>query len=76
MTDQDIMTLAALVAAYVGVIKKLGLPANYSPIAALAIAAVFVLAPAAALGKLTAISVIGLTAAGAYSYVKNKDGGS
>ena len=70
--ENDILTLAALVAAYVGVTKAFGLPKKYSPIVAIGIAAVFVLVPVEVQEKLIYISIVGLTAAGAYSYTKNR----
>ncbi|MFH5181170.1 hypothetical protein ACHHV8_36725 [Paenibacillus sp. TAB 01] len=75
MQDEMILQLATIVAAYVGVIKTLGVNPKYSPLIAIAIAAVFVLVPNDIQNKVTTISVIGLTASGAYSYVKNKNGG-
>jgi predicted metal-binding membrane protein len=71
----DILTLAALVAAYVGVVKGFGINPKYSPLVALLIAAVFVSVPEVIQAKLILISVIGLSAAGVYSYAKNKDDG-
>lgn len=72
----DILTLAALVAAFVGVAKLLGMPVKYSSILALGIAAVFVLVPDVVREKIILISTIGLTATGAYEYAKNvKNGG-
>ncbi|MBO9599843.1 MAG: hypothetical protein J7559_18730 [Cohnella sp.] len=74
MDNLDIVTLAAIVAAYVGVVKSLGVPAKYSPLVAVLIAAALVLAPDAVQHTLTTISIIGLTAAGVYSQAKNKGG--
>jgi predicted metal-binding membrane protein len=77
VVTQDILTLAALVAAYVGVAKGFGLPAKWTHLVAIGVAAVFVLLPDAAQEKLALISVVGLTASGAYNYVKQptkKDG--
>lgn len=71
----DILTLAALVAAYVGVTKYFGLPEKYTHLVALAVAAIFVLVPEVVQAKITLISVIGLTASGAYQYVKKRDNG-
>jgi len=73
--EQDILTLAALVAAFVGVAKGYGVPAKHSSVIALIVAAVIVLVPAEVRDKIILISTIGLTASGAYSYVKNRDGG-
>jgi len=78
----DILTLAALVAAIVGVIKAFGAGTKYeatvgklAPVFALFIAAVFVLVPDEIQSKVTLICVIGLTASGAYHYTKNSTGG-
>lgn len=68
--DMDILTLAALVAAYVGVAKLLGMAAKYSSILALVIAAILVLVPEQAREKIVLISTIALTATGAYEYGK------
>lgn len=69
--ELDILTLAALVAAYVGVAKLLGMPAKYSSLLALGIAAVIVLVPDGFREKIVIISTIALTATGAYEYGKN-----
>lgn len=76
MIENDILTLAALVAAFVGVVKGLGLASKYSPAAALVISAIFVLVPPLFQAKLITISIIGLTASGAYHYTKNRKDGS
>lgn len=74
--ETDILTLSALVAAYVGVFKGFKiLPTKYMPLVALGVAAVFVLVPAVMQGKLVLISTIGLGAAGVYSMAKNKGDG-
>jgi predicted metal-binding membrane protein len=75
--ETDILTLSALVAAYVGVFKGFNLlPTKYMPLVALGVAAVFVLVPAILQGKIVLISTVGLTAAGVYNMAKNKgDGG-
>ena len=76
MMDNDILNLAALVAAYVGVFKGFKiLPNKYMPLVALGVAAVFVLVPDMIQVKLIVISTIGLTAAGVYNMAKNKDDG-
>ena len=67
------MTLAALVAAYVGVVKGFGISRKWTHLVALAVAAVFVLVPDVVREKAVLISVIGLTASGAYQYVKNRE---
>jgi len=71
----DILSLAAVVAAYVGVVKAYGIDPKHSHVIALAIAAIFVLVPEFIQQKLLLISVIGLTASGAYQYVKKREGG-
>lgn len=75
MDNFDILSLAALVAAFVGVAKAYGVNPKHSSVIALAVAAVIVLVPAEVRDKIILISTIGLTASGAYSYVKNKTGG-
>ncbi|MBO9606620.1 MAG: hypothetical protein J7639_11745 [Paenibacillaceae bacterium] len=72
MSEQDIVTLAALVAAFVGVAKGFGLPSKYCPVAAIGIAAVFVLVPPPFQAKLITISMIGLTASGTYQFAKRR----
>jgi predicted metal-binding membrane protein len=72
MIDHDILMLAALVAAYVGVAKAFGLPVKYSPVLALLVSAVFVLVPEQVKQTIITISIIGLTASGAYQYTKNR----
>lgn len=71
----DILTLAALVAAYVGVAKGFGLGEKYTHVVALIVAAIFVLVPDYIQTELITISVIGLTASGAYQYAKTRKGG-
>ncbi|MEI7027169.1 hypothetical protein [Paenibacillus sp. y28] len=73
--DNDILTLAALVAAFVGVAKLLGMPVKYSSILALALAAVLVLVPNDVQAEIITISTVGLTATGAYQYAKTKQSG-
>lgn len=68
----DIVSLAAVVAAFVGVAKSYGVDSKHSHAIALLIAALFVLVPEAIQTKLLLISVIGLTASGAYNYTKNR----
>lgn len=71
-----ILTIAAIVAAYVTVIKGLKLMHNkYLPLVALAVAAVFVLVPDVARTKLIVISAIGLSAAGVYELSRGKGDG-
>lgn len=76
MMENEILELAALVAAFVGVLKGLGLKDKWAPLAATAMAAVFVLVPDGIQEKIALISVIGLTASGAYQYVKKRESGS
>lgn len=71
----DILSLAAVVAAYVGVVKAYGIDPKHSHVIALAIAAVFVLVPDVVKEKLLAISIVGLTASGAYNYIKKRENG-
>lgn len=66
----DIATLGTIVAALVGVIKGLGMPPKYAPLAAMALAAVFVYLPDSLRAGVMSTAVIGLIASGAYSYVK------
>lgn len=68
----DIISLAAVVAAFVGVTKSYGLDSKHSHVIALFIATIFVLVPENIQMKLLLISVIGLTASGAYNYTKNR----
>ncbi|WP_246293854.1 hypothetical protein [Paenibacillus planticolens] len=77
----DILKLAALVAAVVGVSKSVAagtsaesLINRIAPISSLIVAAVFILVPDAVQAKMTLIATVGLTAAGAYSLVKPKIG--
>lgn len=78
----DVVTLAAIVAAYVGVTKSLAVGTKYealanriAPVSSLVFAALFLLTPTDVQSKLTMISTVGLTAAGAYSMTRNKTGG-
>ncbi|MGM0882584.1 MAG: hypothetical protein ACQEXQ_16275 [Bacillota bacterium] len=73
---EDVLQLAALVAAYVGVAKGFGLAEKWTHLVSLLIAAVFVLVPDVIQDKIALISVIGLTASGAYQYVKKRESGS
>ena len=70
MNETDILETAALVAAYVGVARKFGLLEKWTHPTAIGVAAVFVLVPDIIQAKLALISVIGLTASGAYQYLK------
>lgn len=66
----EVLSLAALVAAYVGVARGFGLSDRWTHVAAVLIAAVFILVPDWLRQTLVAISVVGLTASGAYQYTK------
>lgn len=67
----DIATLAAIVAALTGIAKGFGVPTKFAPLVAIALSGVFVFLPDGALKtNLLTTVVVGLTAAGAYSYVK------
>lgn len=73
--DMDgILTLSAIVTAYVGVAKAYGVNPKHSPLIALAIAAALVLAPEALQEKALKISTIGLMASGFYHYSKSRKG--
>ncbi len=72
--ENQILQLAALVAAYVGVTKNFGISERWTHVAALLFAAVFVLVPAPVRETITIISIVGLTASGAYQYVKKREG--
>ncbi|WP_424766287.1 hypothetical protein [Paenibacillus sp. sgz302251] len=74
MIESEILQLAALVAAYVGVAKSFGLKDKWTHPTAIIIAAVFVLVPDVVQDKIALISIIGLTASGAYQYVKKREG--
>ena len=68
----DVLSLAALVAAYVGVARGFGLPDKWTHLAAVLIAAVFILVPDWLRQLLVTISVVGITASGAYQYTKKR----
>jgi hypothetical protein len=70
----DIVTAAALVAAFVGVAKAQGMPTKYSQPAALLLATVYVLIPANAQEVVATIAAIALGAGGVHSLTKKKDG--
>ena len=69
---EDVLQLAALVASYVGVARGFGLGDKWTHVAALIVAAVFVLIPPSMQDAVTTISVVGLTASGAYHYTKKR----
>lgn len=71
--EYDILTVAAIVAAYVTVFKGFKLiPNKFLPLVALAVAAIFVLVPNGVQDKLIVISTIGLSAAGVYELSRGK----
>lgn len=67
----EILMLAAVVTSYVGILKAYGVPSKHNHLFCLVIATVFVLVPDKIQQTLTTISLIGLTASGAYHYAKN-----
>lgn len=68
----EILALAAVVTAFVGVSKGYGIKKRDTHAIALIIAAIFVLVPANVQAALVTISLVGLTASGAYKYGKGK----
>lgn len=73
----DVTALAAIVAAYVGVVKTLFAGTKYAamsnkvaPVTSIIVASAFVLAPAAAQHTMLYISLVALTATGAYHLSK------
>ncbi|OKP95374.1 hypothetical protein A3849_26175 [Paenibacillus sp. P46E] len=73
MLSNETLALATLVAAYVGVAKGFGLKVKWTNLAAVGIAAVFVLVPDALRQKIIEISVVGLSATGTYQLAKKKE---
>lgn len=73
MDYENILTLAAIVAAVVGVTKAYGVDPKHSSLIAIGVSTAIVLVPEAVRNTIILILTIGLTASGAYSYVKNKD---
>lgn len=71
MTEQILM-LAAIVASYVGVFKAYGLSSKHNHIIGLVIAAIFLVVPSNVQQLLVTISLVGLTASGAYQYSKGQ----
>ncbi|GGA52554.1 hypothetical protein [Paenibacillus physcomitrellae] len=71
--SNDILTLAALVAAYVQISQGFGLKDKWVHVIAVLIAAIFVFVPDYIQQKLILISIIGLSATGAYQYAKRKE---
>jgi ABC-type enterochelin transport system permease subunit len=72
MTDEVIM-LAPIVAAYVGIAKEFQVPSRYYHLISLLIAAVFVMVSPFVQQTLTTVSIIGLTASGLYHFTKRKE---
>lgn len=73
MDNEMIITVSAIVASYVTVLKAFNLvDTRFLPLIALVIAAVFVLVPREVYEKLVLISTIGLGAAGVYQLTKPK----
>lgn len=70
----EMLQLATIVAALVGVLKAYGVDPKHNHLAALLIASVFVLSPQFISDYMVKISIIGLMASGAYHYVKKRDG--
>jgi Sec-independent protein secretion pathway component TatC len=70
----EILQIAAVVAALVGILKAYNVDSKHNHIAALVIAAVFVLVPQSIQDIMLKISLIGLTASGAYHYTKKREG--
>lgn len=68
----EILSLAAIVTAYVGVAKAYGMAAKHNHVLALLVAALFVLTPEPVKTWLTTISLVGLTASGAYKWAEGK----
>lgn len=67
----EVLMLAAVVASYVGIFKAYGVPSKHNHAIALTMAAIFVLVPDDVQQTLITISLVGLTASGAYHYTKN-----
>ncbi|GAA4881671.1 hypothetical protein GCM10023310_72110 [Paenibacillus vulneris] len=67
----EILMLAAVVTSFVGVFKSYGIPSKHNHVICLAIAAIFVLVPENIKQVLLTISLVGLTASGAYQYSKS-----
>ncbi|TMV48120.1 hypothetical protein FE783_19400 [Paenibacillus mesophilus] len=69
----DILMLAAVVTSYVGILKAYGVPSKHNHLFSLAIAAVFVLVSDHIQQILLTVSLVGLTASGAYHYSKGQN---
>ncbi|WP_256758708.1 hypothetical protein [Cohnella sp. WQ 127256] len=72
LTDEVVM-LAPIVAAYVGIAKEFRVPSQYYHLISLVIAAIFVLVPSSVQQTLSTISIIGLTASGVYHFTKKRE---
>jgi predicted metal-binding membrane protein len=73
VTSEMIITVSAIVAAYVTVFKSFKMIDNkFLPLVSLVIAAAFVLSPEYIYSKLVLISTIGLGAAGVYQMTRSK----
>lgn len=68
----DILMLAAVVTSYVGILKAYGVPRKHNHLFSLVVAAMFVLVPDRVQQLLLTISLVGLTASGAYHYSKGQ----
>lgn len=68
----DVVTAAALVAAFVGVAKAQGMPSKYSQPAALLLATIYVLIPASAQDIVATVAAIALGAGGVHSLTKKR----
>lgn len=68
----EILSLAAIVTAFVGVAKGYGLNPKHNHILAIVVAAIFVLTPEPIKTSLVTIALVGLTASGAYHYAKKQ----
>ncbi|RAV12213.1 hypothetical protein DQG23_35165 [Paenibacillus contaminans] len=71
----EILTLAAIVASFVGILKVYGVPSKHNHLFALIVAAIFILVPERVQQTLIMISLVGLTASGAYHYSKTPKSG-
>jgi predicted metal-binding membrane protein len=73
MDNEMVITISAIVAAYVTVFKSFNLvDSKFLPLVSLAIAALFVLVPREVYDRMVLISTIGLGAAGVYHMTKRK----
>ncbi|MCD9020516.1 hypothetical protein [Cohnella silvisoli] len=71
--SDEVVMLAPIVAAYVGIAKEFRIPSQYYHLISLIIAAAFVLLPQPIQQTVTTISIIGLTASGLYHFTKKRD---